>query len=327
MTKNIRDTLLRLFVSFGAIGAIVYFMRDKIGESMSILQHEVIWLLFFLGAFIYFTGIILQSIRLLYIFKTHEIHLKFREAIYLSFLGLFFNLFFPSAVGGDIAKAFFASKFTGKKLESASAVLQDRLVGFVTMITLAILAVMFAGKQLDNPQINKLILVFLAVMIFTVVFLFSKRVARRFKFMHVFIPSESIRGKLNDLYHSIYGFKRHPMILVTTLALSAVAQLCFIFVHYIVTRSMVSDVDILIFFLLVPVIAIVSMAPSLGGLGVREAGVIFLLKDHITSERAMALSLLLFIIIYAFSLGAGIIYAFKGGLKQKTFEEMEALET
>jgi hypothetical protein len=59
------------------------------------------------------------------------------------------------------------------------------------------------------------------------------------------------------------------------------------------------------------------MAPSIGGLGVREASVLYLFSRYLPSERAFALTLLMDIVIYSFSIGSGIWYAFRGGLKQK----------
>ncbi len=76
-----------------------------------------------------------------------------------------------------------------------------------------------------------------------------------------------------------------------------------------------------------PVISIVSMAPSIGGLGVREASVLYLFSRYLSPERALALTLLVDILIYSFSIGSGIWYAFRGGLKSKELAEMEIMQS
>ena len=77
------------------------------------------------------------------------------------------------------------------------------------------------------------------------------------------------------------------------------------------------------FFVLVPVISIVAMAPSLGGLGVREAGSVYLFSRFMSSQEALAISLLMDLIVYGMCFISGIIYALKGGLKRAVIHDME----
>ena len=67
------------------------------------------------------------------------------------------------------------------------------------------------------------------------------------------------------------------------------------------------------------------MAPSIGGLGVREASVLYLFGRYLPPERALALTLLMDIVIYSFSIGSGVWYAFRGGLKKQAVDEMEMM--
>ncbi|MDD5218528.1 MAG: lysylphosphatidylglycerol synthase transmembrane domain-containing protein, partial [Candidatus Omnitrophica bacterium] len=261
------------------------------------------------------------------IFRTQEISISYLESLYLAFMGLFFNLFFPSAIGGDVAKAYYAYKHTGKKIESMSSVFSDRLIGFIAIIIMALVALGVASKQFDDPRVYQIIFVFLGIMIFSVLFFASKRFAGIFGFLQVLIPSEKLKHRLGELYHAIYGFKHHKGMLVASLLISAVAQTFFILVHYFLARGLGVQIGMSVFFLLVPVVAIVSMAPSVGGLGVREAGMIIFFKKFMLSERALALSILLDMLVYGVSLIAGIFYAFHGGLKKKEIHEMEELES
>ncbi len=325
---GLRGTILRLLVSCGAIGLILFTMRDKIGEAWVILRTDVIWAWFGVGLTTYFCANAVIAARMMYVFQIHDIFLSFRKALYLAFLGLFFNLFLPSAIGGDVAKIYFASRYTGKKLESASAVFQDRLIGFVAIISMACIALMLFGHQISDARVGQVVYIFLGIMLFTVLFFGSRRFAKNFRFLHLAIPSENIKNKLRALYDTIYNFKQHPKILAKALLLAFIGQSGFIIVHYFLARSLGTDIGVGIFFLIVPIVAIVSMMPSLGGLGVREAGIIFFLKNYMAPERAMVLSLLLLIVIYGMSLFAGLLYALKGELRTKTIHDLEeAAET
>jgi hypothetical protein len=60
----------------------------------------------------------------------------------------------PSAVGGDVVKAFYAYKHSGKKIESATSVLLDRLLGFVAIIVMATIGLMCFSKEAGNAYID-----------------------------------------------------------------------------------------------------------------------------------------------------------------------------
>lgn len=319
------STISRIAISFIAIGLIVYFLHDKIESAFSILLTQVEWRWFAIALILYVAANLLQAIRLLIILKVHQIHMTVKESFYLNFVGLFFNLFLPSAVGGDIVKAYYAYKHSGKKIESTSAVIQDRLTGFLALMTLAVIALAIYSRELNDAHVERIIFLFLGIFLFLFLFVSSKRFARKFKFLAHLIPSLHWRQRLHDLYHALYDYKKHKLILFGSIGLSFVIQSAFILVHYFTALSLGANISIWIFFLLVPVIAIASMAPSLGGLGVREAGVIFFFSRFMSSDRALALSLLLDLLIYGFSFLAGLIFAIRGGLKSKVIHEIEEL--
>ena len=73
-----------------------------------------------------------------------------------------------------------------------------------------------------------------------------------------------------------------------------------------------SDVGVLAFFIYVPIINVVSMIPvSLNGLGVRENSYVILFsRVGLDGELALAMSLVSFFIIFAFSLIGGFLFIF-----------------
>jgi glycosyltransferase 2 family protein len=323
MKSSKYGSILRIGISALAIFVLCYSLRGKIGDSLEILKSEVQWAWFFAAVVIYFLAMAVQSLRLKFVFQVQEIYFTYREVLYLNFVGLFFNIFFPSAVGGDVAKAYYAYKNSKKKIESTTSVILDRLMGFVALILMALVGIVVFSRQINNSNIDHLVYLFLGVMLAGILFFGSKRFARRFKFLTHWIPSEKIKRRLSDVYHAIYGYKKHKNILFICILLSFFAQCFFILMHYILSRSLGVEMNPWIFFILVPIIAIVSMAPSIGGLGVREAGVVYLFQSYMSSERALALSLLLDILIYGYSIVSGLIFSLKGGLKQKAIHEME----
>lgn len=318
-----KGKILRFAISLAALGMIGFFMRDKIHDSISILRYEVQWFWVVLAVAGYFLGLAVIAVRLQWVFRVQDIHMKFRECYYLGFVGLFYNLFLPSAVGGDVARAYYAYKHSGKKIESATSILLDRLLGFFATIIIAALGLFYFSKEVNSAYIDGAVYGACGVLGFCIIFFASRRFAGLFKGFARFIPSEKWRKGLAEIYHAIYGYRHHQGSLFVAILLSFAGQAIFISTNYWVSVSLGADIIYWRFFILIPVISIVSMAPSIGGLGVREASVLYLFSRYLPPERALAYTLLMDILLYTFSIGAGILYAFCGGLKQQGDAEKE----
>lgn len=316
-----KGKILRFVISLAAIGLIVFFMRDKLHEAMAILRNEVRWIWIAAAVGGYFIGLAIIAVRLQWVFRVQNIHMGFRDCYYLGFVGLFYNLFLPSAVGGDVARAYYAYKHSGKKVESATSVLLDRLLGFFATILIAASGLLYFSKEVENAYIDYAVYGACAVLAFAVAFFASRRFARLFKGLAKLIPSERWRLRMAEIYHAIYGYRHHHKAVLMAILLSFLGQAVFITTNYWVAKSLGADIAYWKFFVLIPVISIVSMAPSIGGLGVREASVLYLFSRYLPAERALAYTVLSDILIYSFSVGGGILYAFCGGLKQKASED------
>ena len=325
--KGAKGKILRFVISFAAVGLTLYFMRGKLHEAMAILSHEVVWGWFALAILGYFGGLALLAIRLQWVFKAQNIRMSFLETYHLGFVGLFYNLMLPSAVGGDVVKAFYAYKHSGKKIESATSVFLDRLLGFVAIIMMACLGLFCLGKESESDYIKYAVFGACGVLGFLIAFFASRRFARLFKGLARLIPSEKLKLQMAEVYHAIYGYRHHRGPVLMAILLSFLGQAVFISVNYWVALSIGADINYWTFFILIPVSYIVSMAPSIGGLGVREASLIYLFSRYLPPERALALTVLMDAVIYLFGIGSGIWYAIRGGLKAQNRDEMEMMQS
>lgn len=318
-----KGKILRFVISFAAIALIAYFMRGKLHDAVAILRHQVAWGWFALAAAGYFLGLAIVSIRTQWVFKVQEIRMSFRECYHLTFVGLFYNLFLPSALGGDVIRAYYAYKHSGKKIESATSIFLDRLLGFVATISMAVFGMLYFSKEAANPYIEYSVYGACAALGFCIAFFASKRFARLFKGLAHLIPKETWKLRLAEVYHAIYGYRHHQGPVLVAILLSFMGQAVFITLNYLVAVSLSIDINFWKFFILIPVISIVSMLPSIGGLGVSEAATLFLFERYVPREMAGAYMILVFILVRGFSVGAGVWYAFRGGLKTKEIEDAE----
>lgn len=326
MKSGFLGKFLRIAVSLGAIGFVVYMLRGKFGESLHILHKHLEWSWFFLACVCYLAGLALLGLRLQTMFRAHKILFPFFECFYLTFVALFFNFFFPSAVGGDVAKIYFAVKRSGKKLEATTSIILDRLMGFVALIVMALVAVLFFGREIADARIHKIVYIFFGIMFFMLIFFANKKVAGFFALTGKLLPHK-IRERLKEFYGHAHHYRHYPEILVKAFSVSLIGQVFFILIYFCIAMSIGAHLNLGLFFILVPVVSIISMVPSIGGLGVREAGVVYVFQHFMSSEQAFAISILADIVIYGFGLIAGLVFAMRGGLKSKDMKEMEALQS
>jgi len=124
MKKPIFSFLLRVSISFIFIIILLYIMRGKYGQILSVLEGTNVFL-FILAFFLYILAISVASLRMKLIVVAQEIPLKFSEAISLTFIGYFFNNFLPTAIGGDVVKGYYLSKKTTYKLGAYTSIFMD----------------------------------------------------------------------------------------------------------------------------------------------------------------------------------------------------------
>lgn len=315
--------LLRLAVSVIALAGLVYVLRGKLGEALLIIRKGLQWQWFLAAIGAYFAALAFISWRLQLVFRVQGVKLNFPQTFYLSLLGLFFTLFFPSALGGDVAKGYFAYQYSGKKLGSLTGVVLDRLLGFVTIVLFAVTVFMGYGHTLGTPVIKRSLYGALGLLIFGTVFFSNKRFAQKFRAFSFLIPSAKWRQNLSDLYHAIRNLQHHPEVLWGSLAISIAAQFIFFADGFLLARSLGIEISLWPFFVLMPLVAFISLAPSLSGLGVREAGFVFFFRSFMPAEEAFALSLVYDFIFYGSAFLAGLVFAFRGGLRKKVIHDLE----
>lgn len=317
---------MRLIISLGIVAYLAWHFRSEWDDVALALSHADLRYVFAATAVFVFSLFVI-TIRLNAILRVQSVHISLPWLFYLGLVGQFFNVFLPSSVGGDLAKAYYAFKHSGKKIESFTSVLLDRLLGFFAMNCYAVAALAWYGRELNHPGVRRALWIMVGLGLFAVLFFLSKRVARRFKVLGRLLPSERLRSRLSDVYHAIHQYRGHPLVLAWTLAVSFFAQAMFISLNYLLGRAIGLTVPLGLYFLLIPIVAAVSMAPSISGLGVREAAFVYLFSFHAAPHQAVALALLSDVMIYSVSLASGVLYAFLGGVRLKDLESLQAVES
>lgn len=304
--------VLRVTISLLCIAGSIYFLQDKWVHSLKILKGLDLRIFAF-ACLLFFLINLIVCVRLWNVLQIAAIRVPLGRIVYLNFIGLFFNLFLPSSVGGDAVKAYYLSMDAGAKMKTVSAVIVDRLLGLAAVVLVAVVALPFFARIYQDPKVVASVLVVGMGFAFFALLFFNSSLASRFKFVVKLIPSSFMREKVSDFYRSMTHHRSDLGKLLYCYGLSVIVQMVAIFMGFLISRSVGLDISFLIFMVILPVTSIISMLPSLGGLGVREASVIYFLTAYSSVEHATAFILAYDILIYGFGLSCGILYALVGG--------------
>ena len=302
---------LKIFISFSLIGLLFWMMRGDLGRIvLTIKNANLIFLIF--AFLLYVFAVVIMGLRLVKVLSVQDIRLTMKEGTYLCFLGYFFNNFFPTSIGGDVIKAYYAGKKFNRKGAAFSGVLMDRLLAMLPFTLIPTCALVFMYKKISNPAIIYFVITMFAFTLLLLVVLLNKRIALFFRFLIKPFKSKGIYQKIIKAYDSLNIYRHHRMVLTWSFSLSLISQVLFVISFFFLARSAgVNNIPLGIFFLLVPITCVIGMLPSINGLGVREAGIVYMFKDYIPASTAFAVSLLILAALLGLSLIGAFIYAFK----------------
>ncbi len=306
MKKN----FIGVFVSLLFIGALAYLMREKIPEVIQVLKNADQGLIF-ISTLVFLSTAFIMAVRLKLIFRTKEIAIKLSDTVNLTFVGYFFNNFLPTSVGGDIVKAMCLARLTRHPVKSVTVVMMDRIFGLFMFVLIPSTSLLFLKDRID-PRVPLTVYSFLGFSLAFFFFLFNPSVAKRFHLVENFLNRFGIGSKIRLIYDELHDFKNHKGVVLSAMALSIFGQVVGIFVFYLLSVALGADPGTWPYFLLlVPVVQLISMTPSLGGLGIRESAYVYFLKGYIGAERALAVGILFFGLLFLSSVIGGIIYVLR----------------
>jgi uncharacterized membrane protein YbhN (UPF0104 family) len=212
------------------------------------------------------------------------------------YVGMFFNLFLPTGVGGDVYRCYYVARSAADWRRAIISVLADRGVGFGTMCAMAAIATVAFGRvHLPSWMAWALAAGVAAVLVLIVVGWLVGR------------------GRFASLWTSaplVLEFFRRPGTLAFVAGLSFLLQGLVVVVTIFNAMALGLDVPLVFYFILIPLIAVATMIPvSLNGLGVREgAFVFFMAQVGVPEAQALSLALLWLMVLVASSAIGGLVW-------------------
>lgn len=301
-------------ISIVLILILLYLMRGRYAQIASVLKGTN------LGAFAlsfatYTLALLFASVRLKLIARVQSIAMTYGEAASLTYIGCFFNNFLPTSIGGDVVKAYHLSKRSENKTGPYTSVFIDRAIGLVTMIFMAFIALFIAGSNVVDKPVMYMIYAITACSAVGVLFVLNESFARKFSVLLSIL--RPIEPHLRKAYRAINSYRHHPVLMAQTLVLSIISQLLSFVSVGILVYGIGSSISVMNILLRMPVVSMLSLLPSINGLGLREGSTVLLFGPLIGKDNAFAISILFIALMLLTSVIGGLIYVISPQFKIK----------
>jgi hypothetical protein len=238
---------------------------------------------------------------------------RFSELLGWIFIGLFFNSFLPSAVGGDVIRGYYAARERGDLPKSYLALLIERALGLLSMTVLAAsasLLVLLGGQVELSPHIVVIYAGAGTLCGTGAMYLFWRRQVHAFvmkvPFWGRLAANPFLKGASEAFGQFHFSTSRKLRVLFNSMGLQVVAVLFYV----ACARAVGLDAPMIQFFLIVPAATLAAMLPiTLNGIGVREGVLVGLLAAQgAPMFLSSGCALLALLISTLFSMAGGVVY-------------------
>src|SRR3989338_1175498 len=302
--KNVVSFLVRLWLS----GALLWYLFSKIdvGQIWEVLRGARLEFLVYAGLIFFVVNLILLARWFIFI-KALEVTSSIQDIMRYYFVGLFGNLFLPSSIVGDFLKIYGLCLNSSHKKKVIASVLLDRLSGFAAIVVVSVMAFIL-GYRFLRESIIVVPIIGMAVLAggFACV-LFNEKL---YSFCcGIFARLPKVQKALMGLHYDIALMKGKRREGFSAIAVSCLSQVVYAVCWYLIARSLSQDVDLIYFLIFVPLTCVAASFPSIGGLGVREIGAVYLFgKIGMDPEIAAGISLVNFVFMVLIGLLSGLSY-------------------
>jgi uncharacterized protein (TIRG00374 family) len=317
--KKIINTALRIVISVGLITYLI-ISQFKDFRTISATLKDISIPLILLSAATHFYGIWITAFRWQTLLKTQGVRLSILSLSSSTLVGQFFNNFLPTSIGGDVYRAYDVTKKSDFPMSSSVSVLVvERLSGIIASAVFAAAALFLGFTAIGGISIVIPILIFLAISILIFFLILNPNILGLHKLAKKIRFLQKILDKLDNVYNTFLSFKNYKWTLVRVIFYSLTLQFAVIINYWLASRSLGIPLNLSVFIFIVPVVSIISMLPiSLGGIGVREGSLVFLMVSlGAQNAKAAMCSLLLFAMLLVMGIIGGLIYAIRPFLAKK----------
>jgi len=293
MSSHIAKTIIKLFIAISLL--YLLFTRIDINQIRDLISRIDPWI-FLLSFLLFSLRNVFGAMRWNILLSPMGYNFPVLLLTKYYFIGIFFNFFLPTVVGGDIVRGYYLYGDGVNKKETAGSIIVERALGIMAVIIIFAIS-FYLGRGLVNIELRYTGSAEVTGAVLSILFIIYIILSKRIRpFLERTLPGFVINGirRMDTLFQEIKGYQKYPGALLSGLLYSILYQVAGIISTYMIGVSVGSSTGLIYYLIFLPLIWIISMAPiSINGLGVREGAFIVLFGSvGMTKEMAMTISIL-----------------------------------
>lgn len=287
------------------------WLLSKVNIKESLSQMKNANPLILLLAVVFFGLLILVSVwRWKIILDARNLRFSFGYLVKVYFACWFFNNILPTSIGGDVIRVIYTIK-DNNKTGAFSATFVDRMIGFVGLFLIALIASLFILLIRHQTRFLAFNLFGLIILLSIILMLFSDKAHRFFSGIFRRIKIFRLGDIIDRAYGAVKTYREKKGALLVSLMLSLLLQADLSLTWYFTGYAVGARISATYYFLYIPIIGLLTMIPlTIGGLGIRENSFVafFTTAGLLGKVQATSISLLYLVINFFFALMGGIAF-------------------
>ena len=302
MRKHL-STILKIAIT---VGGLIYVLTEV---SFAEVQAELVgirWSWAILALVMVVGSLVVRAYRWYLLLQGLGVTIQFKRLVELYFVGSFFNSFLPSGFGGDVVRVLEAAQNVPANV-AAGTVIVDRLTGLLMLFAMALIALPFRPDSFPPDLTWQITVVSLIGLVAGFLLLDGRLIQRWGRWLPGKLSVTDPDKPLAKLLQAVHGCG-WPAI-IKALGVSVIFNFILSGWWLVSGWAIGYDVPFTHYLLVVPILSVLLLIPSIGGLGVRETvAPILFASAGLTFAEAATLSILNFLLLRVSGLFGGPVY-------------------
>lgn len=289
------------------------FDIEKRAELFALLQSVSVPLL----ALSFFVSLLLNlssAFKWYLLLRSRGVCVSFFRAWALYMIGIFFSLFLPTSMGGDVMRIHELGKLTGKRAEAAASVFIERFSGMVILFLLTMIALPMQRELLSVTWMMVSILIAVGGSVALIWMIVDER---PYAFMTTLMSGrmaflDKVLSKVDKIHCAVVEYRDDRRALFVALINTFVFYFLAVLNVYVTALAFSSEVQFSQLLVAVPLIMFIMNLPiSIGGIGLMEFAFIFIFElSGYSSALALSTALLMRIKVFFDAGLGGLLYIY-----------------
>lgn len=319
-------TTIKVIFSLGLLIYLIYLANpQKILEIISRIWTGGHIIYFLLAIQTFIIALIIYAWRWQVLLRGYQLNISIIQLFNFYLIGLFFNNFLPTGIGGDIIRIYSLIQKAGERTIGFASVMTERLLGIASTLVITLISLIWLLGSFSTNRILYINIFLLCIILLFFYLVLNRKYPDSFAEKGKKIKLFKLGERIDKLFEAIRFFQNKKIVYVKVILISLLAQALIILMHYFLVLALSLDISLLYLILVVPLTFLLTMLPSINGLGVRDGGFVFLLsREGISTAGALSLSFMAIIIPMLVSCAGAILFVMQK--KKLKLEEIKFVE-